>query len=161
MIVSEASVTDLDGKPLWNTKRSIFARGEGGFGGERGPSTSVAPPDRAPDMEVPLPILPQQALRYRLGTALGSRIRRGSGLSASDPARPVHLHGVQGERRHIYGQPREPRKQVWRAVRRSGFPGEMLLARIWHEENGRLVASVTAPTRDDEAVLSDVELIPV
>ena len=35
------------------------------------------------------------------------------------------------------------------------FPGEMLLERIWHEENGRLVASVTAPTRDDEAVLSD------
>ena len=29
MIVSEASVTDLDGKPLWNTKRSIFARGRG------------------------------------------------------------------------------------------------------------------------------------
>lgn len=41
------------------------------------------------------------------------------------------------------------------------FPGEMLLERIWHEENGRLVASVTAPTRDDEAVLSDVELIPM
>ena len=37
----------------------------------------------------------------------------------------------------------------------------MLLARIWHEENLRLVASVTAPTRDDEAVLSDMELIPV
>ena len=41
------------------------------------------------------------------------------------------------------------------------FPGEMLLARIRQEENGRLVASVTAPTRDDEAVLSDVELIPM
>ena len=66
VIVSETSVTDLDGKPLWTTKRSIFARGEGGFGGERGPSTNVAPPDRAPDLEVPLPILPQQALLYRL-----------------------------------------------------------------------------------------------
>ena len=36
VIVSETSVTDLDGTPLWSTKRSIFARGEGGFGGERG-----------------------------------------------------------------------------------------------------------------------------
>jgi hypothetical protein len=66
VIVSETSVTDPDGTPLWSTKRSIFARGEGGFGGERGPSTNIAPPDRAPDLEVPLPILPQQALLYRL-----------------------------------------------------------------------------------------------
>jgi hypothetical protein len=54
--------TDLDGKPLRTTPRSIFARGEGGFGGERGPSTSVALPDRPPDVEVPLPTLPQQAV---------------------------------------------------------------------------------------------------
>jgi acyl dehydratase len=59
-------VTDLDGRPLWTTRRSIFARGEGGFGGECGPSTSVTPPDRSPDIEVPLPILPHQALLYRL-----------------------------------------------------------------------------------------------
>ena len=39
------------------------------------------------------------------------------------------------------------------------YPGEMLVARIW-EEDGRLVATVTAPTRDDEPVLSGVELIP-
>ena len=92
VIVSEASVTDLDGKPLWNTKRSIFARGEGGFGGERGPSTSVAPPDRAPDMEVPLPILPQQALRYRL---CGDRIRciDPEFAAAAGFPRPI-LHGL-------------------------------------------------------------------
>ena len=45
MIWSETTVTTPDGKPLWTQKRSIFARGEGGFGGERGPSTSSEPPD--------------------------------------------------------------------------------------------------------------------
>jgi hypothetical protein len=65
-LLDRRAVTDPDGKLLLTTKRSIFARGEGGFGGERGPSTSVEPPDRAPDIEVPLPILPQQALLYRL-----------------------------------------------------------------------------------------------
>ena len=44
-IVSETSVTKLDDKPLWSTTRSIFSRGGCGFGGERGPSTSVARPD--------------------------------------------------------------------------------------------------------------------
>src|SRR6266545_2582713 len=49
VIVQEATVTDTDGTPLWSTRSSIFARGEGGFGGERGPSTKMAVPDRDPD----------------------------------------------------------------------------------------------------------------
>src|ERR1700759_3977011 len=69
VIWSETKVSVPDGTLLWTQKRSIFARGEGGFGGERGPSgggRSDAVPDRAPDLEVDVPILPQQALLYRL-----------------------------------------------------------------------------------------------
>ncbi len=33
VIVSESTVTDESGAVLWTTRRSIFARGEGGFGG--------------------------------------------------------------------------------------------------------------------------------
>src|SRR5690606_13759050 len=66
VIWSETTVTDPDGTLLWTQRRSIYARGEGGFGGERGLSTNTAPPDRAPDAKVTLPTLPQQALLYRL-----------------------------------------------------------------------------------------------
>ena len=66
VLVSETTVTDPDGNPLWSTRRSIFARGEGGFGGDRGPSSSATLPDRAPDVEVDIPVLPQQALLYRM-----------------------------------------------------------------------------------------------
>src|ERR1700738_1920633 len=48
VIWSETKVTAPDGTLLWTQKRSIYARGEGGFGGERGPSTSDAPPGRGP-----------------------------------------------------------------------------------------------------------------
>ena len=41
VIWSETTVKSPEGTLLWTQKRSIFARGEGGFGGERGPSTSV------------------------------------------------------------------------------------------------------------------------
>ena len=41
VIDNETTVTSADGTPLWITRRSIFARGEGGFGGERGPSASA------------------------------------------------------------------------------------------------------------------------
>jgi hypothetical protein len=63
---TETTVTIPDGKPLWTQKRSIFARGEGGFGGERGPSTSSEPTERAPDFELSIAVSPQQALLYRM-----------------------------------------------------------------------------------------------
>lgn len=66
VIVQESVTEDLDGNPLWTARSSIFARGEGGFGGERGPSEAVVLPDRDPDAEFDVPTLPQQALLYRL-----------------------------------------------------------------------------------------------
>ena len=39
------------------------------------------------------------------------------------------------------------------------FPGETLRAGIW-KEDGRFVATITAPSRDDAIVLSGVELVP-
>lgn len=66
VICSETTATTPDGLLLWTQKRSIYARGEGGFGGKRGPSGSDVAPERAPDLQVAMPILPQQALLYRL-----------------------------------------------------------------------------------------------
>src|SRR5947209_18111233 len=66
VIWSDTTVIAPDGTLLWTHRRSIFARGEGGFGGERGPSTGANAPDRAPDLELDIAVLPQQALLYRL-----------------------------------------------------------------------------------------------
>jgi acyl dehydratase len=164
VIVSESSVTAPDGTPLWSTRRSIFARGEGGFGGERGPSFSAAPPDRACDYEVPLPILPQQALLYRLCGDRNPLHSDPEFAAAAGFPRPI-LHGLC-----TYGMACKAivdaclDSDVSR-VRSYGarfagvvFPGEMLLARIWTEDD-RLVAAVTAPSRNNEPVLSGVELV--
>ena len=61
------SVDAKTGDPLFDTTSSVFIRGEGGFGGDRGPSgpRNVAP-DRAPDHEVTYGTRPDQALLYRL-----------------------------------------------------------------------------------------------
>ncbi|MFD4669291.1 MaoC/PaaZ C-terminal domain-containing protein [Lentzea sp. NPDC058450] len=66
VIVQEATAFGADGNPLYTTRSSIFARGEGGFGGERGPSGKVEVPSRAPDFVIETPTLPQQAYLYRL-----------------------------------------------------------------------------------------------
>src|SRR2546430_15258129 len=52
---------------MYTNTTSAFIRGEGGFGGDRGPSGARnTPPDRAPDHEVTYHTNPDQALVYRL-----------------------------------------------------------------------------------------------
>jgi 3-hydroxyacyl-CoA dehydrogenase/3a,7a,12a-trihydroxy-5b-cholest-24-enoyl-CoA hydratase len=55
-----------DGKPLFKNVFSIFARGEGGFGGESGPAPGNEAPARDPDKSIGYPTLPHQAIIYRL-----------------------------------------------------------------------------------------------
>jgi acyl dehydratase len=68
VVVTETVATDLaDGQPLFTNVSSAFIRGEGGWGGDRGPSgPQNVPPDRAPDHQVAYQTSPDQALIYRL-----------------------------------------------------------------------------------------------
>ncbi len=68
IVVVENDVTSTDGEPLWSTRSAVFIRGEGGWGGDRGPSgpQNEAPSDRAPDHVVTLQTSPDQAFVYRL-----------------------------------------------------------------------------------------------
>lgn len=66
VIWQEGKAAAADGTPLWTVRSSIFVKGEGGFGGDRGTSTAVEIPDRAPDAETWYAVTPQQALIYRL-----------------------------------------------------------------------------------------------
>ena len=67
VVVTEADVTLASGEPLWTTRSSVFIRGEGGWGGERGPSgPQNVPPDTTADHEVVLQTSPDQAFIYRL-----------------------------------------------------------------------------------------------
>ena len=66
VIWQEGTATGEDGRELWTVRSSIFVRGEGGWGGDRGSSTAVDIPDRAPDTDTTYDVLPQQALLYRL-----------------------------------------------------------------------------------------------
>jgi len=66
VLVVEGEVHDPDGL-LATTSSTVFVRGAGGFGGDRGPSAAaVAPPERPPDHAVVLEVRPEQAALYRL-----------------------------------------------------------------------------------------------
>lgn len=61
----KAALADT-GDPLFTTRMAAFIRGEGGFGGDRGPSGVRTPPERKPDHVVTYQTRPDQALLYRL-----------------------------------------------------------------------------------------------
>lgn len=63
----ESTSTNLaTGKRLLKTRTLLFCRGEGGWGGDRGPSEKIEFPDRAPDHQVTYETREDQALTYRL-----------------------------------------------------------------------------------------------
>lgn len=60
-------IDDATGETLLTVGSAIFIRGEGGWGGDRGPSGDRnAAPDRSPDHSVTYSTRPDQALIYRL-----------------------------------------------------------------------------------------------
>ena len=166
VIFNETTVVDSSGKTLWTVKRSIFARGEGGFGGERGPSTSAETPERAADFEIDIPVLPQQALLYRLCGDRNPLHSDPEFAAAAGFPRPI-LHGLC-----TYGMTckalvdtvldADTTRVGSYGARFAGvvYPGETLRASVW-QDGDRFRAIVTAPSRGDETVLAGVELVAV
>lgn len=67
LLTSEAvAVGPGTGEPMVTSRTSVFVRGEGGFGGERGPRDEWPEPDREPDHRLTYATRPEQALLYRL-----------------------------------------------------------------------------------------------
>jgi acyl dehydratase len=68
LILVESATTLADtGEPLCTGVSTVFARGDGGFGGKPGPAPTPHPlPERAPDAVMVRATLPQAALIYRL-----------------------------------------------------------------------------------------------
>ena len=165
VIWQEGVATSAEGEELWTVRSSIFVKGEGGWGGERGASQKLDLPDRAPDADTSYAVTPQQALLYRLcGDRNPLHADPAFAAGAGFPA-PI-LHGLcsygivlreltdallGGDAAAVAGF----------GGRFSGvvFPGETIRVRGWHED-GRIVAaaSIAGGERDGSPVLSDVVL---
>jgi len=168
VIWQEGVATSEAGEELWTTRSSIFVRGEGGWGGDRGTSRSVEIPDRAPDADTAYDVTPQQALLYRLcGDRNPLHADPDFAEAAGFPA-PI-LHGLcsygivlrtvtedllGGDATRVGGF----------TARFAGvvFPGETIRVRAWHEDDGIVVSATVAGEgeRDGAPVLADCVLTP-
>ena len=66
VIWQEGTAVSPAGEELWRVRSSIFVRGEGGWGGDRGSSSPIEVPDREADLVTSYDVRADQALLYRL-----------------------------------------------------------------------------------------------
>jgi acyl dehydratase len=158
VLVSETAIREkASGEALCTLTSSIFARGDGGFGGpsEGGPAVHAIP-DRAPDMEVDIPTRPDQALLYRLSGDRNPLHSDPGFAKAVGFPRPI-LHGLC-----TYGitcravmqacTDLDPTAILAHDVRFSSpvFPGETVSVQIWRDGP---VVSFEARVKNRDAVV--------
>jgi acyl dehydratase len=161
VIIRETTVSDIAGSPLWTSTATLFARGEGGFGGERGPSHRDETPSRRPDAVFDTMTLPQQALLYRLCGDLNPLHVDPEFARAAGFDKPI-LHGLCSygivtkviADKFLAG---DPSRIGAFSAQFTGvvYPGEPLRTLVWRDGD-RLLLSTTAPVRRDTPVLNGV-----
>jgi acyl dehydratase len=80
-------------QPLATLTSDLFVRGAGGWGGDRGPTSDWAPPERPPDEVVSYATSPGQALVYRLSGDRNPLHSDPTAAAAVGFPRPI-LHGL-------------------------------------------------------------------
>ncbi|POX64328.1 3-alpha,7-alpha,12-alpha-trihydroxy-5-beta-cholest-24-enoyl-CoA hydratase [Streptomyces sp. Ru62] len=159
VLVMRTEVADTEG-PLWTDDAQIFVRGEGGWGGDRGPSARPEPPAGDADRVVERRLREDQALLYRLSGDWNPLHADPEFAELAGFERPV-LHGLC-----TYGVTLKAvvdtllggdvsRVRSY-ATRFAGivYPGETLRIRMWASE-ASVRAAVSAVERDDAPVLVD------
>jgi acyl dehydratase len=143
VVTGSTSVDAATGERRFVTTSSLFIRGEGGFGGDRGPSSPTHPPaNREPDDVVSYATRPDQALLYRLS---GDR-----NPLHSDPVfakragfdRPI-LHGLctygftgRALLHTVCGSDPARFRSMSGRFSRPTFPGDTLTISMWADGDG-------------------------
>ncbi len=143
LVVTESTATSVaDGQLLFTVSMGAFIRGEGGWGGDRGPSSKFAAPEREPDHTVTYPTRTDQALLYRLS---GDRNPLHSDPKFAAMAgfhKPI-LHGLctygftgRALLHTVCGSDPARFRSMSGRFSSPVFPGEDLTVRIWVDDGG-------------------------
>jgi acyl dehydratase len=162
VVVIGTESKDAQGKLLFRNSSSIFVRGEGGFGGDRGPSgPRNVPPDRAPDQTVAYKTLPNQALIYRLSGDMNPLHADPNFAAMGGFSKPI-LHGLctYGHAGRAVLQAycdNDPSRFKAFEVRFAGvvYPGETIVVDMWRTAPGTVVLTAKTAERG-EPVLAAV-----
>ncbi len=161
VILVDAETVDDKGKLLFKNTFGTFARGEGGFGGDRGPSgPRNVPPSRPPDAVVEMTTLLQQALIYRLSGDMNPLHADPDFAKMGGFDRPI-LHGLctfghvgRAVLRSFCND--DPTRLKALDVRFAGvvFPGETIVTEMWKTATSELIVQAKTKERGEVVISS-------
>lgn len=161
LAVVEARTRDEKGEPVFDNVFSLFVRGEGGFGGDRGPEALAAEPPAGaePDFRHTEATLPEQAALYRLSGDLNPLHIAPEAAKAAGLDRPI-LHGLctygfAGRAVLAHACAGDPARLARFSARFSGMvhPGDTLTTSGWRVAPNEVIIQVR--TQDDRIVLQN------
>jgi len=152
VIASEGTTVDkATGAPIFSTRTALFIRGEGGFGGDRGPAAVKIDVDRPADHTVTYQTRIDQALIYRLNGDRNPLHSDPSFAKSGGFDRPI-LHGMctfgfTGRALLRVLCDNDPSRFVSMDARFSKpvLPGDALTISIWVEDGRALFRTERAP----------------
>jgi acyl dehydratase len=153
VVVTQNEVV-MDGEPLYSTRMSAFIRGEGGWGGDRGPSgPQNVPPERAPDHEITYQTSPDQAFLYRLNGDRNPLHTDPSFAAAGGFDKPI-LHGLcsygftgRGLLHLLCGSDPAKFHHIEARFASPVLPGEALTIKAWETGAGEAVFTTSVGDR--------------
>lgn len=140
LIEIDAVTINSAGEPIFKNRFSTFIRGEGGFGGDRGPEPGFEPPDRLPDRVVEMPTLQQQTLLYRLSGDMNPLHADPDFAAMGGFEKPI-LHGLCTfgfAGRAVLNEYCNNDPSKFKAIKvrfsRHVYPGETIVTEMWQEK---------------------------
>ncbi|WP_031468312.1 MaoC family dehydratase [Sciscionella sediminilitoris] len=148
LLETSFTASDERGDDLFTTRTSVFIRGEGGWGGDRGANPDSPVPERAPDAEVSFRTAVNQALIYRLTGDRNPLHSDPTFAKAAGFDRPI-LHGLAtygittrllvGE---VCGGDASRLRHIEGRFTKPVFPGQDLTVRTWSTGDGTAFQTV-------------------
>lgn len=155
LLVTATECYDEKGQLLVYNEANMFIRGIGGFGGERGSTIEVTPPDRQPDAVIREVTSEKQALLYRLNGDINPLHADPRMAAVGNFDKPI-LHGLctfgyagRAVLKAFCDNQVSRFKSINVRFVKHVFPGETLMTEMWQENEKRVIFRVKVVERDE------------